>query len=99
MNSNLIGQYQIDKSNLIGINAHLVIGSRKHPTANKPKNYLLLKISPTQYKFISSLYPIQPIEANRYTFDHSGINYILELNREQNRAIIQPYKGGGSVSK
>lgn len=43
MGTNLVGQFHIDKSNLLKPNLHLVIGSRKKQSANKPKHFLLEK--------------------------------------------------------
>jgi hypothetical protein len=98
--SNLIGQYQIDKSNLIGTNIQLVIGTRKTVSATKSKNYLLQKVSASQFNYISSMYAVRSLEGEQYTFDHSGIGYKLTIDRSKNVAIInQLHEGGAGVQK
>lgn len=97
MFSNLVGQYQTDKSDLVKVseNLHLVIGTRQKPTPQKPKNYLLQRINPKQHIYISSLYevpvfspnePTAPLQA--WSFDWQGKNYQLTIDHKNSTATI-----------
>lgn len=94
MNSNLEGQYHTDKSNLLKTDLHLVIGTRKKPSVHKPKYYLLHRLSPTNFQYISSLYLLDGKEKEQiFSFDWQGQQYTLTYQEGQNRAEIMPYKG------
>lgn len=94
MDTNLTGQFVIDKSNLIRSDLHLVIGQRKKPTPTKPKYYLLARLSPSSHVFISSLYPTgqesPEIGSQVYSLDHTGRSYILTIDQESGKATITP---------
>lgn len=99
MGVKLVGQYQIDKSNLLRSGLHLVIGTRKHPTLTKPKNYLLHR-SGRQQRYLSSLYPVQDapsghLEAQNWQFDYEGEGFVLSVDPAGNLAEIKPLQGGG----
>lgn len=94
MSTNLSGQFQIDKSNLISPNLHLVIGTRKHPTPNKPKNYILQKVGQS-FKYISSIYMQPPTGQEMpqiYEFDYNGGKYTLSIKTDLKQAEIKPCK-------
>lgn len=98
MTSNLDGSYQTVKSNLFNSKYHLVIGTRKKPTLDKPKYYLLHRLSPTNHKYISSLYPIIGQEmAKFYSFEWQGQHYTLTYldgqDKAEIRSAIMPVKG------
>ena len=105
MNPNLVGGYDLSKSNLTAPNLHLVIGTRHKPEATKPKHYLLLRLPDRSHRYISSLYPAtsrqdaptSPQDAQIFTFDYKGVEYTLTLKPAQNRAEIEPCKEGGSA--
>ena len=97
---NLIGKYQISKSNLVGSvenPLHLVISERKKPEINKPKRYLLLKQGEKSFKYISSLYPSKESEI-AYEIDFNGIKYILRLDAENNMAVIEMLQNSITVT-
>ena len=76
--TNLVGNYQIAKSNLVSDTITLVIGTRKKPEITKPKNYLLLKLARNGFEYVSSLYPV--IDAkNTFEIDYLGIKYVLKI--------------------
>ena len=85
--TNLIGIYQIAKSNLVSNSLHLIISERKKPEINKPKRYLLLKTGAKSFKYISSLYPSKA-GAMAYEIDFNGIKYILQVDAEGSTAKI-----------
>lgn len=94
MFTNLYGIFELDKSNLINQNLHLVIGTRKHPTPTKPKHYILQKIG-NRFKYISSIYlkPGSGEETSQiYEFDYEGCKYTLNLKTGLNKAEIIPCK-------
>lgn len=113
MATNLVGQFHIDKSNLLKPNLHLVIGSRKKQSANKPKHFLLEKTG-SSFKYLSSLYefdqdmPDRSQEAQIFSFDWQGKDYLLTLKTAAKQAEIsimetgsfaaKPLKGGGGGS-
>lgn len=85
--TNLIGNYQIAKSNLTSESLQLVIGTRRSPELTKPKHYLLLKQSAKSFKYVSSLYPV--IDAkNTFTIDYLGIEYVLKISDNNASATI-----------
>lgn len=114
MNVNLVGQFHIDKSNLLKPNLHLVIGSRKKPSANKPKYFLLQKTG-SSFVYLSSLFPfdqdmpVRSQEAEIYSFDWQGKYFLLTLKTAEKQAEIslmetgsfaaKPLQGGGTGSK
>jgi hypothetical protein len=93
---NLVGQYQTDNSNLLKesqIRLHLVIGTRKKTTPQKPKNYLLQRVNPKEHLFISSLYEWPQRAENgttAYYFDWKGNYYSLTINQIASTAAIFP---------
>ena len=97
---NLIGKYQISKSNLVNNSLHLVISERKKAEINKPKRYLLLKQGEKSFKYISSLYPSKESEI-AYEIDFNGIKYILYLDAENSIAkidLLESISNGLSIS-
>lgn len=88
MTTNLVGNYQITKSNLVSNSLHLVISERKKPEINKPKRYLLLKQGDKSFKYISSLYPSKEGD-NSFEIDYNDIKYILRLDAENGSAVIE----------
>ena len=101
---NLVGQYQTDNSNLLNVSQsglHLVIGTRRKPTPQKPKSYLLQRLTPKQHIYISSLFEWQEVAKEgitAYSFDYQGAEYVLMLNHNTNTATIsflnqKPLKG------
>lgn len=103
MYSNLQGQFHSDKANLlkIGETLHLVIGTRKKATPQKPPHYLLQRVSPKQHIYISSLFEWQEMSENglkAYSFDYKGVDYVLIIDTKTQIAQIsllnqQPVKG------
>lgn len=97
MSVNLQGSFDLDKSNLKSHNLQLVIGIRHKPSANKPKHFLLHKVSASSFKYISSLYPLSgnvPVsltDAQNWTFDYQGKEYQLSIDKAANKAEIKPY--------
>ena len=86
--TNLVGNYQIAKSNLVSDTITLVIGTRKKPEITKPKNYLLLKLARNGFKYVSSLYPV--IDAkNTFEIDYLGIKYVLKIADNNVSATIE----------
>lgn len=114
MDINLQGRYHIDKSNLLKPNLHLVIGSRKKPSANKPKHFLLQKTG-SSFVYLSSLFPFNQdapegaTDAQIFSFDWQGSYYLLNLETAGKQAEIslmetgshaaKPLQGGGTGSK
>lgn len=85
--TNLVGNYQIAKSNLVSDTITLVIGTRKKPEITKPKNYLLLKLARNGFEYVSSLYPV--IDAkNTFEIDYLGIKYVLNIADNNTSATI-----------
>lgn len=113
MDVNLVGRFHIDKSNLLKPDLHLVIGTRRKPSPNKPKHYLLIKAA-GQFSYLSSLYPfdqdmpVRSLEAEIYSLEWEGVNYLLTVNTGLKQAEISllrigsnaamPLKGGGGGS-
>ena len=86
--TNLVGNYQIAKSNLVSDTITLVIGTRKKPEITKPKNYLLLKLARNGFEYVSSLYPV--IDAkNTFEIDYLGIKYVLKIADNNVSATIE----------
>lgn len=104
MNVNLQGRYHIDKSNLLKGDLHLVIGTRKKPSANKPKNYLLHRLG-KYHSYLSSLYPV-PVQdsiqgvtdAQIWEFDYQGGKYTLAIKQAENQAEINPLNSTDSIN-
>lgn len=92
--TNLITSYQVDKSNLLAPDIHLVIGTRHKPEASKPKNYLLRRFPGNQHQYISSLYPTPKNEQGgsnqpeNWLFDYQGVSYRLSIDRAACKAEI-----------
>jgi hypothetical protein len=95
MSAKLIGNYLLDKANLLPATPSdfsLVITKRHKTSLNKPKEYLLLKQSGS-YKYLSSLYPINEnrgiLEPIIWELEYKGAWYELKLNKLTNRAEIR----------
>lgn len=92
--ANLIGQYQLTNTTLLKAGTpslKLVIASRKKPTPQKPKFYLLLALPAGGYQYVSSLYPAPEWPQNGpqvYSLDWSGQVYTLEIRADQGQASI-----------
>ena len=92
--TNLIGQYQFAKSYFTKIGSEKVslkLSSRKVPTPQKPKFFLLLVLPDGQCKYVSSLYPVKESSENAlqaYSIDWQGQEYTLEINRSTEIATI-----------
>jgi hypothetical protein len=90
----LVGHYQTDNTNFLNVSQsglHLVIGTRKKPTHQKPKNYLLQKVSHTKYIYISSLFEWQEMTDNgitAYSLDYQGEHYVLKVYKGTQKAEI-----------
>jgi hypothetical protein len=89
--TNLVGGYEIHKSDLKRGGVHLVIGTRHKPSANKSKRYLLQRLPNQSHNYISGLYPIQSDHPDRevYQLDFGGSDYTLTLNRAEGIAEIR----------
>jgi len=94
---NLIGKYQISKSNLVNNSLHLVISERKKVEINKPKRYLLLKTGEKSFKYISSLYPSK-VDAMTYEIDYTGNKYLLTIDQENQVANIEMLQNSITVT-
>lgn len=53
----------------------LVIGNRKNAIKNKPKQYLLIKKSKSDFTYLSGLFPIK--ESDTFSIDWMNQNYQL----------------------
>ena len=95
--TNLIGKYQISKSNLVSNSLHLVISERKKVEINKPKRYLLLKTGEKSFKYISSLYPSK-VDAMSYEIDYTGNKYLLTIDQENQVANIEMLQNSITVT-
>jgi hypothetical protein len=90
----LVGDYQTDNTNFLNVSQsglHLVIGTRKKPTPQKPKKYLLQKVSPTKYIYISSLFEWQEMTDNgitAYSIDYEGVDYVFRIDHNTKTASI-----------
>jgi len=92
MSPKLVGCYQIKNSTLVKPDLNLVIGTRRKASANKPKNYLLIKAE-NRFTYLSGLFPftsdLEPKEGVFwFSLDYEGVNYILCLKRAENQAQI-----------
>lgn len=94
---NLIGKYQISKSNLVNNSLHLVISERKKVEINKPKRYLLLKQGEKSFKYVSSLYPSK-VDAMAYEIDYTGNKYLLTIDQENQVANIEMLQNSITVT-
>jgi hypothetical protein len=101
----IVGCFQLDKSNLLGPACTLVIGTRKHPTPSKPKNYLLLKEG-GKFIYLSSLYPVPPHKGQEtpqiFDLEVGGVQYQLSIDKGQKQAEIRlhshkPSQAGGGT--
>ena len=95
--ANLIGIYQITKSNLVSNSTHLVIAQRKKIEGTKPKQYLLLKTGESSFKYVSSLYPSK-VDAKTYEIDYSGNKYLLHIDQENQVANIEMLQNSITVT-
>lgn len=95
--TNLIGKYQISKSNLVNNSLHLVISERKKVEINKPKRYLLLKTGEKSFKYVSSLYPSK-VDAMAYEIDYTGNKYLLTIDQENQVANIEMLQNSITVT-
>jgi hypothetical protein len=106
MKANLKGEYQINNSRLLkseGTPLRLVIGTRKKPIGKKPLHFILEHLESGKYIFLSSLFPYEN-EAKKgqesYSMDFEGVNYLLSIDRNANKAEIEVIgnKGYNSLS-
>ncbi len=106
MKANLKGEYQINNSRLLkseGTPLRLVIGTRKKPIGKKPLHFILEHQESGKYIFLSSLFPYNN-EAKKgqesYSMDYEGVNYLLSIDRNANKAEIEVIgnKGENSLS-
>lgn len=104
MEVKLTGRYDLDKSNLLKGDLHLVIGTRKKPSANKPKHYLLVKTGSTFF-YLSSIYPFNQdapqgaTDAQIFSFDWQGSYYLLNLETAGKQAEISLMETGNNAAK
>lgn len=104
METKLVTAYEVDKSNLLAPDIHLVIGTRHKPEASKPKNYLLRRLPGNKHQYISSLYPTPKNEQGgsnqpeNWFFDYQGVSYRLTINRAENRAEIALHHSTNSIN-
>jgi hypothetical protein len=102
--ANLIGQYELANSQLTKIGDDPVIiklASRKVPTPQKPKFYLLLLFPGGGCKYISSLYPVTEwpeITTQAYSMDWQRQSYVLVINPAASAAIICQYTPKNPIS-
>jgi len=90
MSSKLIGEYQIHKNTLKGIDNQYLICKRKQPTAKKPTFYLL-DLTTKKTKYISSLYPKTDINlecVDQYELEYNRKYYLLSINNCNSSASI-----------
>lgn len=81
----------------------LIIGSRKHPTPTKPKNYLLLRHKTGKSTYISSLYnyPLKGQENHlkTYSMDWEGVKYLVTFDEVADEVKITPFpKSADSIN-
>jgi hypothetical protein len=88
MSTKIEGEYLLTKSNLHKSDVELVIGTRKKPEISKPKYYLLHKVSPKQFVYVSSLYPLDN-SLNAFSLDFKGQKLTLKIDKENSKAEIQ----------
>ncbi len=106
MRANLKGEYQINNSHLLksqGSPLRLVIGTRKKPTGKKPLHFILEHLASGKYIFLSSLFPYSheaKTGQETYSMDYEGVNYLLSIERNTNKAEIESIgnKGKNSLS-
>lgn len=100
MKTNIVGEFDILPMSKLGhkiTGVTLTIGTRKHPTPQKPKNFLLLILPTGKRVYISSLYPNPQNKAENplqgYYFDYQGIKYTLTQDFTTGVTIISPLSG------
>jgi len=98
----LAGRYDLNKSNLLRNDLHLVIGTRHKASPNKPKNFLLHR-SGKDHFYLSSLYPVQDAaegsrDAQIWHFDYQGGKYTLAIKQAENQAEISPINSTDSIN-
>jgi hypothetical protein len=74
----LVGNFQREGNTLIAQGVKLLISERKQPTPNKPKYFLVDKVS---NQYVSSLFETEGLYT--YRFDFKGVKYLLTLNSTQ----------------
>lgn len=93
--ANLIGRYQTAKnSKLVSEDLTLVIGTRRKPSANKTKHYLLAIRGEKTFEYVSSMYPVAEVP-NTFQIDYKGANYILIIDKAE-AVIMAPEKADTS---
>jgi len=77
--ANLSGKYTRQGTTLKGLEKPitLIIGTRKQATIKKPKHYLLQKHSKSNYRYVSSMFPI---DESTFSIDYKGVNYIASFS-------------------
>jgi hypothetical protein len=71
----LVGNFQREGNTLTSQGVKLLISERKQPTANKPKYFLVDKVSK---QYVSSLFETDALYT--YNFDRNGVKYLLTLH-------------------
>lgn len=99
--TNIIGSYNLQYPYLLkSDNIRLLITSRQNTTAKKPLHFLVDK-SFGRGKYISSLYPLpnSTSTAEQYTFDCDNIQYVLTIDKVENKGIIKEKQHNNSTLK
>lgn len=100
MTSKIVGEFDILPMSKLGhkiTGVTLTIGTRKHPTPQKPQKYLLLTLPSGKSIYISSLYPDpqnrseNPLQ--RYSMDYQRIWYTFTMDLSTGTATITPLSG------
>lgn len=93
--TNLCGRYSVSNQDLQNTenSIRLVVGTRKKPTIEKPKHYLLQKTG-ISFVYISSLYPTTIGEKATekpvvYQFEYQGCKYLLSVLSDGTGAFIE----------
>lgn len=95
--ANVIGEFDILptshlRNKVTGLT--LVIGTRKHPTPSKPKNYLLLRHKSGKSTYLSSLYEYPQKGAENglktYSMEWQGVYYLVTFDEGAGQVQITP---------
>ncbi len=85
-NVSICTKYSVKGNRIISKNFEFLIVTRKKPTKQKAKKYLLHVESSKKRNYISSLYPVGN-SINQFKLDYQGSTYFLSI--EGNSAIIK----------
>jgi hypothetical protein len=83
--NSFVGIFERKGKTLTAQGVKLLISERKTTTPNKPKYFLVDKVS-SQY--VSSLFETDALYT--YNFDHNGIKYLLTLHPNQATITLRP---------